>query len=144
MPFDWELVDGRIVVKGQPRLWHNDVRDGIADALKAARTKPCRVLSEQCVMVDEQNVVKPDVIVFDPRNLDYFEVECIPTSHLTLVVEVVSPVSRQVDRVSKHEYWLNADTLTYIPAPIHPVHHGKLITELPFPVEIDLAALVGF
>ncbi|MFG2955131.1 Uma2 family endonuclease [Streptomyces sp. NPDC048291] len=169
LPFDWELVDGWIVVKGQPRFWHNDVRDGVADALKAARPKPYRVLSEQCVMVDEQNVVKPDVIVFDPRNLDYFEVECIPTSHLILAVEVVSPGSRRDDRVSKpaqfavakvpcywrveldrdhkltvHEYWLNADTRSYFPAPLHPVHRGKLVTEVPFPVQIDLDALVGF
>ncbi|WP_369226241.1 Uma2 family endonuclease [Streptomyces sp. R39] len=169
LPFDWELVDGVIVARGQTNVWHNAVRDGIADALKAACVQPYRVLNEQCVMLDDRNVVKPDVIVFDPRKLNFFEAECIPTVHLTLVVEVVSPGSRRDDRVSKpaqfaaakvpcywrveldrdhkltvHEYWLNADTLSYIPAPMHPVHHGKLITELPFPVEIDLDALVGF
>ncbi|MFF4115901.1 Uma2 family endonuclease [Streptomyces sp. NPDC001714] len=169
LPFDWELVDGVIVARGQTNVWHNAVRDGIADALKAALVQPYRVLNEQCVLLDDQNVVKPDVIVFDPRALNFFEAECIPTAHLTLVVEVVSPGSRRDDRVSKpaqfaaarvpcywrveldrdhrltvHEYWLNADTLSYIPAPMHPVHHGKLITELPFPVEIDLDALVGF
>ena len=47
-------------------------------------------------------------------------------------------------RVSVHEYWLNADTRSYIPAPMHPVHQDKLVTELPFPVEIDLEALLGF
>ncbi|MGW3132633.1 Uma2 family endonuclease [Streptomyces sp. NPDC001123] len=169
LPFDWELVDGVIVARGETNVWHNAVRDGIADALKAALVQPYRVLNEQCVLLDDQNVVKPDVIVFDPRALNFFEAECIPTAHLTLVVEVVSPGSRRDDRVSKpaqfaaarvpcywrveldrdhrltvHEYWLNADTLSYIPAPMHPVHHGKLITELPFPVEIDLDALVGF
>ncbi|NUO43847.1 MAG: hypothetical protein HOV82_17635 [Streptomyces sp.] len=34
--------------------------------------------------------------------------------------------------------------LTYVPAPSHPVHHAKLITELPFPIEIDLDALLDF
>ncbi|MFD8723703.1 hypothetical protein ACFV2H_38535 [Streptomyces sp. NPDC059629] len=29
-------------------------------------------------------------------------------------------------------------------APLHPVHRGKLVTEVPFPVKIDLDALVGF
>lgn len=169
LPFDWELVDGVIVAGGQTNVWHNAVRDGIADALKAACVQPYRVLNGQCVMLDDRNVVKPDVIVFDPRKLNFFEAECVPTAHLTLVVEVVSPGSRRDDRVSKpaqfaaakvpcywrveldrdhkltvHEYWLNADTLSYIPAPLHPAHHGKLITELPFPVEIDLDALVGF
>jgi len=169
LPFDWELVDGRIVVRGQTKLWHNQVRDGLLTALKVAPTEQYRVVAEQCVMVDDQNTPKPDVIVYDPRNLDFFEVECVPVAKVALVVEVVSPGSRQDDRVRKpalfaankvpyywrveldrdqkigvHEYWLNADTLAYFPAPSHPVHHDKLITELPFPVEIDLAAFTGF
>ena len=43
-----------------------------------------------------------------------------------------------------HEYWLNADTRSYIPAPMHPVHQDKLVTEVPYPVELGLDALVGF
>ncbi|MGI5458799.1 Uma2 family endonuclease [Streptomyces sp. CA-249302] len=169
LPFDWELVDGRIVVRGQTKFWHNQVRDDILGGLKAARTEPYKVVAEQCVMVDDQNTPKPDVIVFDPRKLDFFELECVPVGRVSLVVEVVSPGSRQDDRVRKpalfaahkvpyywrveldrdqklavHEYWLNADTLAYFPAPSHPVHHDKLVTELPFPVDIDLTALVGF
>ncbi|MFF4500685.1 Uma2 family endonuclease [Streptomyces sp. NPDC001401] len=169
LPFDWELVDGRIVVRGQTKFWHNRVRDKLAAALEAARTQPYEVVAEQCVMVDDQNTPKPDVIVFDPRKLNFFEVECVPVGKVSLVVEVVSPGSRQDDRVRKpalfaahkvpcywrvelgrdqklavHEYWLNADTRSYIPAPMHPVHHDKLVTELPYPVEIDLEALVGF
>jgi len=109
------------------------------------------------------------VIVFDPTSLKFFETECVPVKKVTLVVEVVSPVSRQDDRVREpalfashgvpfywrveldrdqklavHGYWLNADSRSYIPAPMHPVHHDKLVTELPFPVEIDLDALIGF
>lgn len=120
-------------------------------------------------MVDERNVSRPDVIVFDPRDLDFFEADCVPVGHVSLVVEVVSRGSRQDDRVRKpalfagrkvpyywrvepepdqrlavHEYWLDADTLTYFPAPSHPVHQDKLVTALPFPVEVDLDALVGF
>ncbi|MFI1732802.1 Uma2 family endonuclease [Streptomyces acidicola] len=169
LPFDWELVDGVIVARGQTNVWHNEVRDGIADALKAARVEPYRVLTEQCVMVDDRNTPKPDAIVYDPRKLNFFEAECVPAEKLALVVEVVSPGSRQHDRVRKpalfaaakvpsywrveldrdrqlavHEYWLNMDTRSYISAPMHPVHHGKLITEVPFPVEIDLDGLVGF
>ncbi|MFJ9583513.1 Uma2 family endonuclease [Streptomyces acidicola] len=169
LPFDWELVDGVIVARGQTNVWHNVVRDGIADALEAARVEPYRVLTEQCVMVDDRNTPKPDVIVFDPRKLNFFEAECIPAEKLALVIEVVSPGSRQHDRVRKpalfaanevpcywrveldrdrrlavHEYWLNVDTRSYVSAPMHPVHHGKLITEVPFPVDIDLDGLVGF
>ncbi|WP_306184377.1 MULTISPECIES: Uma2 family endonuclease [unclassified Streptomyces] len=169
LPFDWELVDGVIVVRGQTRFWHNRVRDRLLRTLEAAVTEPYEVVAEQCVMVDDRNTPKPDLIVFDPRKLDFFELECVPVDRLALVLEVVSPGSRQDDRVRKpalfaackvpcywrveldrdqrlavHEYWLNTDTRAYIPAPMHPVHHDKLVTELPFPVEIDLEALVGF
>ncbi|WP_328874373.1 Uma2 family endonuclease [Streptomyces sp. NBC_00287] len=168
LPFDWELVDGQIVVRGQTKFWHNRVRDRLLIALEAARTERYEVVTEQCVMVDDSNISKPDVIVFEPHKLEPLQLECVPVNKLTLVVEVVSPGSRQDDRVRKpalfaahkvpyywraelgrdqrvavHEYWLNADTLSYFPAPSHPVHHDKLITELPFPVEIDLAVRFG-
>ncbi|MGP4047797.1 Uma2 family endonuclease [Streptomyces sp. 2A115] len=169
LPFDWELVDGVIVARGQTRYWHNRVRDRISHALEAASIEPYAVVTEQCVMFDDRNTPKPDVIVFDPRKLDFFELECVPDEKVTLVVEVVSPGSRQDDRVRKpalfaeakvpcywrveldrdqrlavHEYWLHAETRSYIPAPMHPVHHDKLVTEVPFPVELDINALAGF
>lgn len=168
LPFDWELVDGHIVVRGQTKFWHNRVRDRLLRTLEDACTEPYEVVAEQCVMVDDHNTNKPDVIVFDPRELGFLELECIPVNRLALVVEVVSPGSRQDDRVRKpalfaankvpyywrvemgrdgklavHEYWLNADTRSYFPAPSHPVHHDKLVTDLPFPIEFDLAGLVS-
>ncbi|MFI9827293.1 Uma2 family endonuclease [Streptomyces sp. NPDC051913] len=169
LPFDWELVDGQIVVRGQTKFWHNRVRDRLLRALEDACIEPYDAVAEQCVMVDDQNTNKPDVIVFDPRKLGVLELECIPVERLALVVEVVSPGSRQDDRVRKpalfaankvpyywrveldrdgnlavHEYWLNADTRSYFPAPSHPVHRAKLATELPFPVEIDLDPIISF
>ena len=167
--FDWELVDGVIVPRARTKVWHNHVRGGVRGALGAARPEPYRVVCGQWVRVDERNAAKPDLIVFDHRGLDFFGTECIPVGQVVLVVEVVSPCSVQDDRVRKpalfaahrvpyywrveldrdqqlavHEYWLNVDTLAYFPAPSHPVHHDKLVTELPFPVEVDLHALVGF
>ncbi|WP_281399202.1 hypothetical protein [Streptomyces himalayensis] len=37
-----------------------------------------------------------------------------------------------------------AERRSYIPAPMHPVHRDKLITDLPFPIEIEIHSLVGF
>ena len=53
-------------------------------------------------------------------------------------------MSRSTSATHRSQYWLNADTLAYFPAPSHPVHHDKLVTELPFTVEVDLDALLGF
>ncbi|MER5795347.1 Uma2 family endonuclease [Streptomyces sp. NPDC001980] len=170
LPFDWELTDGVVTAVGETPVWHNHVRGGLRTALKSvAEAGRYDVVTSQCVLVDDRNAPAPDVIVFDPHTLDYFDLTCVPVERLALVIEVVSPCSRQHDRVRKpalfatakvpcywrveldrdnkltvHEHWLNADTRSYIPAPLHPVHQGKLVTELPFPVQIDLDALVGF
>jgi Uma2 family endonuclease len=169
LPFDWELMDGEIVVRGQPPHWHDMVRDELSFQLKSLLRDPLAVNNERCVMVDEHTVVKPDVVLFDKRELDPFTMECVPATNVRLAVEVVSPGSQLKDRSVKpsmmaeakvpyfwriergrdhmpvvHEFWLNHDTRSYIPAPQHPVHRDKLITEFPFSVEIDLRSLVEF
>ncbi|NJQ02920.1 Uma2 family endonuclease [Streptomyces zingiberis] len=168
LPFDWELMDGRIVVRGMTSWWHNRVRDRIYHRLESAVQEPFTVATEQCVLVDEYNPTKPDVMVFDERELDPFTLECVPVDKVSLVVEVVSPGSRQDDRIRKpamfaaakvpyywrvergddglpviHELWLHHDLGMYVPAPARPLHTGKLETDLPFPVAIDLAGLIG-
>ncbi|MEU4887463.1 MULTISPECIES: Uma2 family endonuclease [Streptomyces] len=168
LPFDWDLVDGNIVVRGTASWWHNRVRDRIYHRLESSVPEPFTVATEQCVLVDEYNPAKPDVVVFDEQGLDLFSLERVPTEKVSLVVEVVSPGSRQDDRVRKpamfaqvkvpyywrvergedglpevHELWLHRDLGTYIPAPTYPTHTGKLSTDFPFPVSIDLAGLVG-
>ncbi|MEV4433683.1 Uma2 family endonuclease [Streptomyces sp. NPDC049555] len=167
LPFDWELVDGVIVVRGRTTVWHNMVRAGIEAALRSCAQAPYVTLSEQCVLIDEQNPPVPDVVVFDKQGVDVLEAKHIPVEKAVLVVEVVSPGSRQEDRVRKpamyaaagvqfywrveqgegglpevHEFWLPVEQQTYIPAPLHPVHREKLETEAPFPIAIDLAGLV--
>jgi len=55
LPFEWELVDGAIVVRGMRPLWHNLVRDELYHRLRSAKREPYAVASEQCVLVDENN-----------------------------------------------------------------------------------------
>ncbi|MBQ0986139.1 Uma2 family endonuclease [Streptomyces sp. F63] len=168
LPFDWDLVDGNIVVRGMTSWWHNRVRDRSYHRLESLVQEPFTVATDQCVLVDDYNPAKPDVVVFDERDLDLFSLECVPAEKVSLVVEVVSPGSRQDDRVRKpamfaqvkvpyywrvergedglpevHELWLHRDLGTSIPAPTYPTHTGKLSTDFPFPVSIDLAGLVG-
>lgn len=167
LPFDWELVDGGVVVRGQAPQWHEMVKGKVFYALESARKEPLAVRVETCVMVDKSTVIKPDVVVVDRRDLDFFTLECLPVHQVKLVVEVVSPGSRTDDRTRKpgmmaeadvpyfwriergeddvpvvHEFWLNRDTGAYFPAPEHPVHAARLSTDFPFPVEIDLRRLV--
>lgn len=167
LPVDWELVDGMIVVRGRPVLWHNMMRAGIERRLNDCLQEPYAVLSEQCVLIDKYNPPVPDVVVFDKRGIDIMEAKHILVEKVVLMVEVVSPGSQQDDRVRKpalyasagvpcywrvergedglpqvHEYWLNTDTGVYIPRPVRPCHTSKLETDQPFPVTIDLGSLV--
>ncbi|MFI0740192.1 Uma2 family endonuclease [Streptomyces sp. NPDC021100] len=167
LPFDWELVDGVIVVRGRTVWWHNRVRGRIARCLEDASQAPYLVESEQCVFIDSNNPPVPDIVVFDKTGLNLFEARYIPVEKAVLMVEVVFPGSRQDDRVRKpalyasagvknywrvergedglpevHEFWLHKETGQYVSAPDRPVHTGKLETDRPFPVVIDLAGLV--
>ncbi|MEV4558605.1 Uma2 family endonuclease [Kitasatospora sp. NPDC049285] len=164
LPFEFELVDGAIVVRGMTNLWHDTVRGELGFALRSARRDPYQVNAEQCVLVDPCNVLKPDVVVFDRTGLDFFTLECVPVAAVALAVEVVSHGSRSDDRFRKpgmyaeagvpffwrvergeddlpvvYEFHLDDETGVYAPAPGVAVHHGKLSTAFPFPVEVDLA-----
>jgi Uma2 family endonuclease len=167
LDFEFDLVDGVIVPRGMTNQWHDMVRNEIFFALRKAVVPPFRADAERCVLVDEYNPPKPDVVVFDKRGLDAFTLECVPVANVSLAVEVVSRGSRTDDRFRKpgmyaeagiphfwrvergaddlpevHEFWLHHETGVYAPAPDRSVHIGKLMTEVPYPVEIDLRSLV--
>ncbi|MDT3396252.1 Uma2 family endonuclease [Streptomyces sp. B1866] len=166
LPFDWELVDGVIVVRDMTVYWHNRVRDELYVALRSARHAPCEVTTEQCILIDQYNPARPDVVVFDRTDLDFFSLECLPVASVLLAVEVVSHGSRTDDRFRKpgmyaaagipyfwrvergednipvvHEFRLDEETGRYTAAPDVPIHTGVLRTDVPFPVELDLAGI---
>lgn len=167
LPFDWELVDGNLVVRGATKWWHDQVRDELYYRLRSAKRPPFAVNSERWTQLDEHNVPKPDVVVFDRTGLDIRTLECTPVASVVFAVEVVSPGSRAQDRFLKpgmyaeagidyywrvergegdipvvHEFWRHHETGVYAPSPERPTHTGKLVTALPFPVEIDLSGLI--
>jgi Uma2 family endonuclease len=167
LPFEFDLVDGVIVPRGTANHWHNTVRDKLYFHLESARRAPFAVNSGQCVLIDEFNPPKPDVVVFDKTGLDVFSLECLPVASVVLAVEVVSPGSRSDDRFRKpgmyaeagipyywrvergaddlpevFEFWLDRETGVYAPAPAGEHHIRRLKTELPFPVEVDLARII--
>lgn len=164
LPFEWDLVDGVIVVRGQTNQWHDQVRDELYFALRSSRVTPYAVNVERCVLLDPDNTTKPDVVVFDKTEIDVFELECLPPSAVLLMVEVVSFGTRANDRFRKpgqyadkgiphywrvergdddlpvvHEFHRDEAQGVYLPVA---VHEGLLRVELPFPVEVDLKQVV--
>jgi Uma2 family endonuclease len=153
--------------RGQTKLWHDQVRDEIRFHLRNARREPFAVATERCVMVSPDTVLKPDVVVYDKTGVDVFTQDCTPVEKVKLAVEVVSPGSRNDDRYLKpgilaeakvpyfwriergkdelpevHEFWWHYEAGTFAPAPDRTTHVGKLKTDVPFPIEIDLRRLV--
>ncbi|MEU6139920.1 Uma2 family endonuclease [Streptomyces sp. NPDC047081] len=167
VPFYWELVDGIIVVRGVTTPWHDQVRNELYFRLRSAQRPPYRAAVELWSQINEHDVPKPDVVVYDRTGLDIRTLDCTPMSSVVLAVEVVSPGSRGMDRFHKpglyaeagvsyywrvergekdipevHEFWRDKDSGVFVPRPDLPTHTGRLATEVPFPVEIDLADLI--
>lgn len=168
LPVVWELWGGWVQPHGRTDAWHNLVRSNLRDRLEAAWRGSCRATAGMPVVIEEDLVVKPDVVVVDAGEVDVSTAEYVPVERVKLAVEVVmTPTSHSLDRVLKpavfaearlrnfwrverledsspevHEYWLHRDTGAYISACDRPRHRGRLETGRPFPVDIDLASLV--
>ncbi|MFF7726477.1 Uma2 family endonuclease [Streptomyces sp. NPDC008001] len=168
LPFDWELLGGKIVVRGASKWWHNLVRDELYYRLRGAKPRNLVINSEQSVFFNENNVPRPDIVIFERQGLDVDQ-DCIPVENVVLAVEVVSPGSRTEDRFLKpamyaqagigyfwrvergegnvpevHECWRHKEAGFYVPSPDRPTHVGTFKTDVPFPVEIDLRSLIDF
>ncbi|GGN74027.1 hypothetical protein GCM10011579_052690 [Streptomyces albiflavescens] len=167
VPFDWELVDGKIVVRGVTSWWHDQVRDRLYLSLALAKRPPYAVNTERWTQFDDNNAPKPDFIVYDRTGLDIRTLDCTPVACVALAIEVVSPGSRGMDRFHKpamyaeagiahywrvergendvpevHQFWRDEDSGVFVPRPDRPVHTDKLTTIVPFPVDIDLRNLL--
>jgi Uma2 family endonuclease len=167
VPFEWELVAGRIMPRGQTKMWHDRVRNEMYFRLRSVRRAPLIVDAERCVMLSPDTVLKPDIVVYDGTGENIFTQDCTPVEKVKLVVEVVSPGSRIDDTFTKpgllgeakvpcywrvdrgknnlpevHEFWWHYEAGTFAPAPDRTTHRGKLKTDVPFSIEIDLASLI--
>ncbi|MEX2982941.1 Uma2 family endonuclease [Streptomyces sp. C36] len=168
LQFNWEFVDGGIVVREMTDWWHDAVRDKLYLALMSAMVEPFTANIERCVMVDERTVVKSDIVLFDKRGLDVHTLDCVPADRVVLAIEVSSTGTRPVERFLKpglyaeagtgsywrvergdgdvpvvHELSLHAETARNgAPTRERAAHVGTLKTDVPFPVEIDLRDLI--
>ncbi|MEV4744491.1 Uma2 family endonuclease [Streptomyces sp. NPDC049555] len=168
LPFDWELVGGRIVVRGVPVWWHQLVRDELYFRLRQVRPSNYMINNEQAVHFDKGNVPKPDLTVFTKDGLGV-RAPVIPVENVVLAVEIVSPGSRTDDRFLKpalyaqagidyywrieqgeddvpevHEFWRDPEAGMFVPSPERRLHTGTLKTHVPFPIEVELRSLIDF
>lgn len=156
-----EIVDGSIIVSPSATPRHNRIARLLANALEAAAPAPWQVTTDVDLRLADVPLHnrRPDVLVFDgdPDRLP------VRAHQVLLAVEIMSRGSMNADRLDKPaeyavagipHYWrieqrdaslitythiLNPTTRTYASSE---AYSGWLKVEQPFPLTVDLGALV--
>ncbi|WIM95881.1 Uma2 family endonuclease [Actinoplanes oblitus] len=161
-PSHTELIDGALVFMMSPqRAWHGRILTALVNALTEQAPAGVEIEREMTIRLDERNRPEPDLLAttapFQPDRTLY------TPDQVLLVAEVVSPESAERDRTVKlrkyaeagiahywiveeedgepvvHAYELDRPTRAYVATGIH---RRELRSPVPFPVRIDLTALV--
>jgi Uma2 family endonuclease len=160
LPPHTELIDGSLVLVSPQAHFHSLVLDVLVGALRRSLPRQLRVRREITVTLSATQRPEPDITVFESSTA--LTRTSIGAQGVVLVVEVVSPESRDRDRKRKPElyaeaginhFWLVEDnagdsvlstyeldelTHAYVPTGIH---HGSAKLTVPYPVEIDFGEL---
>jgi Uma2 family endonuclease len=163
LPPHTELIDGSLVLVSPQAHFHSLTLFVLEAALRHAAPSNLKVRREITVVLNDKQRPEPDISVFDSEAM--LTKTSIEGRGVQLVVEVVSPESRERDRKRKPQlyaeaqiqhFWLieqekgqpvlhtyELDTLTgsYVPTGIH---HGLAKLEVPYPVEIDFNEIDRF
>ncbi|HEY8982849.1 MAG TPA: Uma2 family endonuclease [Streptomyces sp.] len=153
-----ELIDGALIFRLLPqRFWCSSVTTNLVQALAQAAPAGFDVARQMTVRLDRHSRTEPDALVttapYDP-DLTWFAPEDVP-----LVVEVVSHESAVRDRSLKPfkyaqagiaHFWRVEEEEDGAPV-VHVyeldvptgIHRDRLKLSVPFPPDIDLAALTS-
>ncbi|MET9769656.1 Uma2 family endonuclease [Streptomyces sp. NPDC006415] len=163
LPPHTELIDGSLVFVSPQRDFHSTMIDLLMTGLRSTAPQEVRVRREMTVVLDRRNAPEPDVSVVRTEAITGLDVTRYQAADVLLAVEVVSPDSEARDREAKpHKYatagiphfWLVEMTGTdhhpvvrvYELDPVTKayaltgIHHDRLKTGVPFPVDIDISA----
>ncbi|MEV2262241.1 Uma2 family endonuclease [Streptomyces anulatus] len=163
LPPHTELIDGSLVFVSPQRDFHSTMIDLLVTGLRSTAPPEVKVRREMTVVLDRRNAPEPDVSVVRTEAVTGLDVTRYQAADVLLAVEVVSPDSEARDREAKpHKYatagiphfWLVEMTGTdqhpvvrvYELDPVTKayaltgIHHDRLKTGVPFPVDIDVSA----
>ncbi|MGW7360192.1 Uma2 family endonuclease [Streptomyces sp. NPDC054802] len=163
LPPHTELIDGSLVFAGPQTLFHERAVSFLAWQLQSLAPEDFEVVREFTIDVDRQNRPEPDVIVVPEHVVQDPEQTRFPARTVLLAVEVVSAESVTRDRETKPvkyarakipHYWrvenVEGKTVVYT-FELEPstgeyrstgIHRGRMTVEAPFPVVLDLTAIV--
>lgn len=160
LPDDWrrvELLDGALLMSPNPSVRHQRLSLRLAMALERVRPAEVEVLEGVNVRLASGRIVIPDLVV--AWNSAEDDIRVIDAVDVLLAVEIVSPGSVATDRAIKPPLYAQAGIQTYLrieragpTAHVLHLHEGQYVQESsgttlrltqPFPVEVDLAALLS-
>jgi Uma2 family endonuclease len=162
-----EVIDGALIVNPSPLPVHQRVVRRLAAELESQLPAAWQLETDVDVMLSEDplDYLSPDVVVFS-ADLS-LTTRPIPGGQILLVVEVVSRGSRREDRGAKplayaeggiRHFWrvegpasgaLAVEVHTFMTASSAEgyaqtgLYRGRLATDVPFPMDIDLTRLSG-
>ncbi|MFJ3326905.1 Uma2 family endonuclease [Streptomyces griseus] len=163
LPPHTELIDGSLVFVSPQRDFHSTMIDLLMTGLRSTAPPEVKVRREMTVVLDRRNAPEPDISVVRTEAVTGLDVTRYQAADVLLAVEVVSPDSEARDHEAKpHKYatagiphfWLvemtgtdqhpvvrvyELDPVTKAYAPTG-IHHDRLKTGGPFPVDIDISA----
>ncbi|HEU5031697.1 MAG TPA: Uma2 family endonuclease [Spirillospora sp.] len=161
LPRHTELIDGSLVFVSPQRMWHSWLIRSLANELDRQAPSDLRALDQMTLKLAERQAPEPDVSVFKAEAWGMQRTHLLP-DEVVLVIEVVSPESKERDRDTKprryaaagirHFWRVEEDgerTVVYVyeidPASgdyfLTGIHHDRLKATVPFDIEIDLAAI---
>ncbi|MEV7846324.1 MULTISPECIES: Uma2 family endonuclease [Streptomyces] len=163
LPPHTELIDGSLVFVSPQRDFHSTMIDLLVTGLRSTAPPEVKVRREMTVVLDRRNGPEPDVSVVRTEAVTGPDVTRYQAADVLLAVEVVSPDSEARDRETKPgkyatagipHFWLVEMTGTdqhpvvrvYELDPVTKayaltgIHHDRLKTGVPFPVDIDISA----
>lgn len=101
-----ELIGGALAVSPSPKHWHGIVSLKLRDALTTALGEAFIVYLDLDVILDDENVPRPDVFVV--RSEPYDPDRVTEAADVLLAVEVMSPSSKANDRRVKPALYRDA------------------------------------
>lgn len=117
MPDDglrYELLDGTLLVSPAPGVWHQEVAFALARALHAACPPGLHVVIAPFEWRDGQRTaLQPDVLVARRGDLLAVDGGKYLAAPPVLAVEVLSPSTRRIDRLSKLSAYEEAGVASY-------------------------------
>ena len=101
----FELIEGVLLVSPPPSWEHQETGDELRGILRAAKPREFRVFTAAGVEFDGATALIPDIVVVRRERLTP---GVVPVELATLVIEIVSPSSRAIDRRFKPTIYAGA------------------------------------